>query len=212
MQCLQWETRQTRMIKAATLDHLVKYILFLSPSQRTEDLNNCNQNVLEEERNNVAHAMHVLFCTYRQFHYPQELFDTIIKHLHNCCQQQMHFILHYWLDNYSEDFRTEYVCETNDKNSVIEPNRGSTSSTNSSIESNFSSLSSEGHKPMTIVDKLLSLANIDDKIYRKCLNIVDLKPEPSPDVIPTNQVIVKGVDLKMLFKLILKLDFESNID
>lgn len=200
------------MIKAATLEHLVKYILFVSADHRIQELTNCNQNVLEEERNNVAHVMHVLFCTYRQFHLPQELFDTIIKHLHHCCQQQMHFILHYWLDNYAEDFRFDYVSETSDKSSVIETNRDSTSSTNSSIESNCSSLSSECQKPMTIADKLLSMANIDDKIYRKCLNIVDMKPEPSPEVIATNQVICGSIDPKVGSDSILKLDFNAYID
>ena len=199
MQCLQWETRQMRIIRAATLEHIIKYILFLTPNQQKEDMKNCNQNVMEEERNNVAHAMHVLFCTYRQYHLPQELFDIIIKHMNNCCQKQMNFIFHYWLDNYSEDFKTEYICDSNDKNSVIDNSRDSNSLTNSSIESNISNYESNcstnssdsEHKHMTIADKLLSLPNIDDKIYRKCLNIVDMKPESSPGLIVTNQVFLQ---------------------
>ena len=198
VQCLQWETRQIRIIKAGTLEHILKYTLFLTPNQQKEDFKNCNQNVLEEERNNVAHAMHVLFCTYRQYHLPQQVFDIILKNMHNCCQRQMTFILHYWLDNYSEDFTTEYISDSNDKNSVIDVSRDSNSLTNSGFESNssnydsnLSSNSSDSeHKPITLADKLLTLPNIDDKIYRKCLNIVDMKTESVQDVIPTNQVII----------------------
>jgi hypothetical protein len=211
-QCLQWETRQTRIIRAATLEHIAKYILFLTPNQGS-DREMSNQNLLEEERNNVAHAMHVMFCTYRQFHPPQHLLAIILKHMHHCCQKQLNFILHYWLDNYSEDFKTEFISDSSalsKDNAVIEDcepaadasliSNSYDSHSSSTYESNCSTHSSDsGHKPMTIVDKLLSIPNIDEKIYRKCLNIVDMKPESTPDIISTNQVFIYWMCLSFAY-------------
>ncbi|CAG2102010.1 unnamed protein product [Medioppia subpectinata] len=208
-QCLQWETRQIRIIRAATLEHIVKYILFLTPNHSSDEEMQ-NQNLLEEERNNVAHAMHVMFCTYRQYHLPQHLLAIILRHQHHCCQKQLNFILHYWLDNYCEDFRTEFTtgdasntCKDSELDVAdsrqpsppptadLSLNSNSYDSTGSShYESNCSTNSSEdsGHKPMTLVDKLLSIPNIDERVYRKCLTIVDMKTESTPDIISTNQI------------------------
>lgn len=194
-QSLQWETRQTRIIKAATLDHIVKYILFLTPYQKQNNqIINSSTNLLEEERNNVAHCMHVLFCTYRQYHYPYELFTTLIKYMQNCCSKQFNFIMHYWLDNYPEDFRTSIHIKPNDTNRVIENNSEFSSSNSESDLSHLSEFSSSttssenGDKQLTLVDKLLSLPNIDESIYRRCLSIIEMKKESSPDIISTNQV------------------------
>jgi hypothetical protein len=170
----------------------VKYVLFLTPHQKqSNEIINCSPNLLEEERNNVAHCMHVLFCTYRQYHHPFQLFTTLTKYMQNCCSKQFDFIMHYWLDNYPEDFRTSIHIKPNDKNRVIENNSQFTPSNSESdlSEFNSSTTSSEnGDKHLTVVDKLLSLPNIDESIYRRCLGIIEMKKETSPDIISTNQV------------------------
>lgn len=177
------------------MDHIVKYILFLTAhQQQNSEISNCKTNLLEEERNNVAHAMHVLFCTYRQYHYPSELFSTLVKYIQKCCTKQFNFIMHYWLDSYPEDFQTSVEIKSNDNNYVIENSSQFSSSNSDSDLSHLSSMSSSstssenGEKQFTIIDKLLSLPNIDERIYRKCLNIIEIKKESSPDIISTNQV------------------------
>lgn len=66
-QSLQWETRQIRILKAATLEHCLKYILLVTDHQLDQqvnhgsELNHCQSVVIEEERNNVAHVMHIFF-------------------------------------------------------------------------------------------------------------------------------------------------------
>ncbi|KAH9415808.1 Ral guanine nucleotide dissociation stimulator-like 1 [Dermatophagoides pteronyssinus] len=126
-QSLQWETRQLRQIKAATMEHLVQFILLQTEYQQQQH-NNYNESKssqqhhndhsdsdeesqlessdLMEERNNVAHVMHVLFATYRQFYYPWQLFTEIIRQKPFVSTKQFNFILFYWLNNYPEDFWT----------------------------------------------------------------------------------------------------------
>jgi len=96
--------------------------------------------------------------------------------------------MHYWLDNYPEDFKTSPI-PSNHTNYVID-NGSQFSSSNSDLShlSSSSTSSESGDKQSTIIDKLLSLPNIDEKIYRKCLNIIEMKDESSPDIISTNQV------------------------
>ncbi|XP_054157717.1 ras guanine nucleotide exchange factor A-like [Oppia nitens] len=218
-QCLQWETRQTRTIRAATLDHIVKYVLLVTPNNSNTDISSGGSSsqtppkppimeVLEEERNNVAHIMHVLFCTYRQYHPPQQLLAVILKYMSLCCQKQLNFLLNYWLDNYSEDFKTEFIATNDGKdsdntNQIINntydsidssingggsccssANSSSVSSSNTTIINNNTN---NNKSPILLVDKLLSIPNIDERIYKKCLNILDMKPDPTPDVFQSNQ-------------------------
>ncbi|KAH9527875.1 Ral guanine nucleotide dissociation stimulator-like 1, variant 2 [Dermatophagoides farinae] len=124
-QSLQWETRQLRQIKAATLEHLVQYILLQTEYQQqhhnhskssqhhhhndhsdSDEESQLESSDLIEERNNVAHVMHVLFATYRQFCYPWQLFTEIIRQKPFASSKQFNFILFYWLNNYPEDFWT----------------------------------------------------------------------------------------------------------
>lgn len=101
------------------MEHLVQYILLLTPYQtggnsdtyfgdQLDEYSNGNtdSNSLLEERNNVAHAMHVVFATYRQFAYPWQLFGEIIRQKPFASAKQFNFILYYWLNNYPEDFWT----------------------------------------------------------------------------------------------------------
>jgi hypothetical protein len=77
---------------------------------------------------------------------------------------------------------------------VIENNSSFSSSNSESDLSHFSEFSSSttssesGDKLLTVADKLLSLPNIDESIYRRCLSIIEMKKESSPDIISTNQV------------------------
>lgn len=136
-QSLLWETRQVKTLKAGTLSHIVRYILFLTPRQLELQKNpstatsfhssspdeggesHCQGAVMEEERNNVSHVIHVLFVSYRIFTTPVQLFqlfhDTVCQHLSSTnilphqqalVTRQFHFILHYWLNSYPEDFLT----------------------------------------------------------------------------------------------------------
>jgi ral guanine nucleotide dissociation stimulator-like 1 len=118
---LQWETRQIRILQAATLDHVLKFILLINSPK---DLNNINSTLssdksstssvnddasLEEERNNVAHIIHVLFCTYRIYTNPYELMLKLMDYSDICRIEQYRFVMHYWMENYPEDF--DYTVE-----------------------------------------------------------------------------------------------------
>lgn len=113
-QSLQWETRQIKILQAATLDHVLKFILLINSPK---DLNNLNSDsdssigdsTLEEERNNVAHIIHVLFCTYRIYTNPYELMLKLMDYSDICRIEQYRFVMHYWMDNYPEDF--DYIEE-----------------------------------------------------------------------------------------------------
>lgn len=109
------------------MEHLVQFILLQTEYQQQQH-NNYNESKssqqhhndhsdsdeesqlessdLMEERNNVAHVMHVLFATYRQFYYPWQLFTEIIRQKPFVSTKQFNFILFYWLNNYPEDFWT----------------------------------------------------------------------------------------------------------
>ncbi|UXI21438.1 hypothetical protein NH340_JMT07381 [Sarcoptes scabiei] len=97
-------------------------------------------NHLMEERNNVAHSMHVLFATYRQFCYPWQLFREICKQKPFANPKQFNFILFYWLNNYPEDFWT--VCgptsNTTPPASTLSPSPSSLSSSPSSTKTSTS--------------------------------------------------------------------------
>lgn len=121
-QSLQWETRQIKILQAATLDHVLKFILLINSPK---DLNNLNpnssptvgDNSLEEERNNVAHIIHVFFCTYRIYTNPHELMLKLMDYSDICRIEQYRFVMHYWMDNYPEDFN--YLVEFPETNNSI---------------------------------------------------------------------------------------------
>lgn len=150
---LQWETRQIRILQAATLDHVLKFILLINSPK---DLNSVNSSEsspsssisgdgsLEEERNNVAHIIHVLFCTYRIYTNPYELMLKLMDYSDICRIEQYRFVMHYWMDNYPEDF--EYIvenpenCDSSQKESFIGNATQSITSYNNSITSYDSSM------------------------------------------------------------------------
>ena len=107
------------------MEHLVQYMLLLTPFQavnsdsdtyfgdQVEEYSSTggrgateDSSSLLEERNNVAHAMHVIFATYRQFVHPWQLFSELIRQKPFASAKQFNFILYYWLNNYPEDFWT----------------------------------------------------------------------------------------------------------
>lgn len=145
-QSLQWETRQIKVLQAATLDHALKFILLINTSR---DLNNIDaglnsaldDSALEEERNNVAHIIHVMFCTYRIYTNPYELMLKLMDYSDICRIEQYRFVMHYWMDNYPEDF--DYLVELNENShcstSVDNVNASSITSHNNSITSYDSS-------------------------------------------------------------------------
>lgn len=122
---LQWETRQIKTLKAATIDHVVKYMLFVTERQMellskhqqdgsSSGTDHCHSIVMEEERNNVSHVIHVLFIAYRLFISPLQLFHVIqqtyaahIRSQQTKLVKQFNFLLLYWLNNYPEDFMTD---------------------------------------------------------------------------------------------------------
>lgn len=121
-QSLQWETRQIKVLQAATLDHALKFILLINP---LKDFNNTDKTDsptdvaaedggLEEERNNVAHIIHVMFCTYRIYTNPHELMLKLMDYSDLCRIEQYRFVMHYWMDNYPEDF--DYAIDNADSN------------------------------------------------------------------------------------------------
>lgn len=140
-QSLQWETRQIRILKAATLDHIVQYILHLTRRQQEQELkesvgngsgssSHCQSVVMEEERNNVSHVMHVLFIAYRTFSCPRELFQLLHQHSSQTCtsHQQFNFVLIYWLNHYPEDFVTTINKSSNGSNNNVKSSRSKSSS------------------------------------------------------------------------------------
>lgn len=121
-QSLQWETRQIKVLQAATLDHALKFILLINPSKdfniagRTDSPADTplEDGGLEEERNNVAHIIHVMFCTYRIYTNPHELMLKLMDYSDLCRIEQYRFVMHYWMDNYPEDF--DYPTDNSDSN------------------------------------------------------------------------------------------------
>ncbi|XP_074596674.1 uncharacterized protein LOC141851784 [Brevipalpus obovatus] len=126
VQCLQWETRQIRILKAATLEHIIEYILLLTPHQREQKLasNHHMSPMMEEERNDVSHVMHVLFCTYRIYCQPYDLFQILSNFAPNAIPEQVRFVLHYWVTNYPEDFMVTLPlpdCKGSSQSSITPP-------------------------------------------------------------------------------------------
>lgn len=146
-QSLQWETRQIKVLQAATLDHALKFILLINTSRDVNNidsgLNNSSidNSALEEERNNVAHIIHVMFCTYRIYTNPHELMLKLMDYSDICRIEQYRFVMHYWMDNYPEDF--DYLVEVNENShcsiSTDNVNASSITSYNNSITSYDSS-------------------------------------------------------------------------
>lgn len=143
-QSLLWETRKIKILQAATLDHILKFILLInnnpdkehpsnniSPQQTpstdvTSNANSTssssavadNDDALDEERNNVAHVIHVFFCTYRIYTNPYELMLKLMDYSDICRIEQYRFVMYYWLDNYPEDF--DYMVEHPENSSELE--------------------------------------------------------------------------------------------
>lgn len=139
-QSLQWETRQIRILKAATLDHIVQYILHLTRRQQEQELkestgntSHCQSVVMEEERNNVSHVMHVLFIAYRSFSNPAEIFQLINQYSSQTCtsHQQFNFIMIYWLNHYPEDFLVSLNPNNNSPSSKSHRSKSSSNILNS---------------------------------------------------------------------------------
>lgn len=198
------------------MEHLVQYILLLTPEQQEQaqmksshnggddDDTNLESSYLLEERNNVAHAMHVLFATYRPFVYPWQLFAEIIKQKPFASVKQFNFILFYWLNNYPEDFWTSCQpfgaseesgsagngmasnTDNDDESSLYSEyacssmsssaNYTSSSSHSSTINSNSSSTR---FSPLTLADQLISMRHIDEEVKKHCLHLLDMKKENS---------------------------------
>lgn len=129
---------------------------------------------LLEERNNAAHAMHVLFATYRPYALPAELFDTMLKFRCLSNAKQFNFVLYYWLNNFPEDFWTAYCSaeemkklkEQEETNSVSHSN----DSSNASVDNLFGSM-------ITLADQLISMRHIDEEVKKHCLHLLDMRRE-----------------------------------
>lgn len=190
-QSLQWETRQCRTLKAASLEHMVKYILLLTPSQQmdtsltsSDDFDDWNDDTnsersaemsstLLEERNNAAHAMHVIFATYREYAMPAELFDTMLRLRTITNAKQFNFVLYYWLNNFPEDFWTAYgTAEELKKQKEQEEVNSASHSSNASEDNLFGST-------ITLADQLISMRNIDEEVKKHCLHLLDMRRENS---------------------------------
>lgn len=155
-QFLQWETRQIRVLQAATLDHIVKFILLINSTNGTDKKtpkkgnNYCkilddvtSNSLLEEERNNVAHIIHVLFCTYRIYTNPHKLLLKILEHSKTCRPEQFKFVMHYWMDNYPEDFRYSIKSDEAQSRSSSSGSRSLNSAFNTVGEANLIERSSK---------------------------------------------------------------------
>lgn len=187
-QSLQWETRQIKVLQAATLDHALKFILLINSSR---DLNNLNSDpniaidssVLEEERNNVAHIIHVLFCTYRIYTNPYELMLKLMDYSEISRIEQYRFVMHYWMDNYPEDF--DHTVDNQDTGSQREvqsnssitsldsstTNRTATttdSETNSAVEQAEGSQDANGNLNRRLSS--LSIKTSDEKLGTPLIN------------------------------------------
>lgn len=157
----------------------------------------CESSSLLEERNNVAHSMHVVFATYRQYAYPWQLFAEMIRQKPSTSAKQINFVLFYWLNNYPEDFWT--ACqprtrdEANNESSGVEQDNESlyseytsssssytgSSSLNSTLDSATTTTSTNHFSPMTLADQLISIRQIDEEVKKHCLHLLDMKKENS---------------------------------
>ena len=187
MQSLLWETRQIRVLKAATLDHILKYILLSTPHQLEQQSpsgsKNCNAAIVEEERNNVAHVMHVLFCCFRSYATPLDLFMALRAIADNSKQaaKQFNYVLHYWLNNYPDDF---FAIPSKLKNSRASSSSALHSSklSSKSSSSKSSSSSNDSGNNRRVIDELLNLDIIDDSLFRRAAQLSsEYKPDNSND-------------------------------
>lgn len=177
--------------------------------------------MLEDERNQVAHVMHVLFCTYRLYSSAHQLLQTILRYSNDCCSDQLNFVLHYWLDHYPEDFLTV----TSELNGANHQNHHKTTTSSSSAHSSFekdslsisnsdsetsqsdfkfssieSSMTSENEvKQTSLIELFLSQPNIDESLYRKGLSVMEMKNDSVPDVLSSNHVIIPIIMFIVLF-------------
>lgn len=168
--------------------------------------------MLEDERNQVAHVMHVLFCTYRLYSSAHQLLQTILRYSDDCCSDQLNFVLHYWLDHYPEDFLTvtselnganhhqnHHKTTTNSSSAHSSFEKDSLSISNSDSETSQSDLklssaestTSENEvKQTSLIELFLSQPNIDESLYRKGLSVMEMKNDSVPDVLSSNHVIM----------------------
>ncbi|RWS25906.1 ral guanine nucleotide dissociation stimulator-like protein 1-like protein [Leptotrombidium deliense] len=206
-QCLQWETRQIRILKAATLEHIMEYILLLTGSKSDDSVvNHCPNGLLEEERNNVSHVMHVLFSTYRSYCSPHELFIILMNCSRRCCPKQFQFVLHYWLSNYPDDYTTTMKEASSEKVMLALQ----------SMSITLTKPSSEVKEYKRLIDILLALPKIDDAVYRKALCIFqDLKASKVENV-ANNYLFAKGssscileLDSKFVAQQLTAIDLEN---
>lgn len=140
-QFLQWETRQIKVLQAATLDHALKFILlikFQSNGENSDVLSNPSDLSLDEERNNVAHIIHVLFCSYRIYTNPYELMLKLMDYSDLCRIEQYRFVMHYWMDNYPEDF--DYII--NPSNNSRQSDANSNGCSNNTSLASYNSIAS----------------------------------------------------------------------
>ncbi|KAI1298178.1 Ral guanine nucleotide dissociation stimulator [Halotydeus destructor] len=172
-QSLLWETRQIRVLKGGTLEHILNYILLATQHQIDQQngvemngrTSHCNAAVIEEERNNVAHVMHVLFCCYRTVSGPLELFKSL-HHLTTKsieAQKQFSYVLHYWLNNYPDDFFVPLPEVSSDGSSL--------SSAPYSSSSGSSQSESGTPNQRRVIDLLLETNIIDDALFKRAAKL-----------------------------------------
>ncbi|XP_053209367.1 ras guanine nucleotide exchange factor K-like [Panonychus citri] len=169
---LQWETRRIRLLKAATIEHIMEYILLLTPHQRELNVSSssssssssspsnhhhCNTTSMEEGRNDVTHIMHVIFCTYRKYCSPQELFTILVKHSRKASPHQLRFVLHYWLRYYPEDFLTPLQLESTDVTTTIPTTNTTTTISTTSVSTTTSTTSTTSTDDESIINDSLPI-------------------------------------------------------
>lgn len=162
LKCLQWETRQIRILKAGTLEHIIKYILLITQQQKDERNHIQTGFAIEEERNDISHTMHVIFCTYRVYCQPYHLFSLFSKYCSLCSREQFKFVFHYWLNNYPEDFLTSITI---DEFNLLSPS-------SSELSSDLESHSSKNEKNPRLIDLFLCSEFLDEALYKKAHSIL----------------------------------------
>ncbi|XP_015793875.1 ral guanine nucleotide dissociation stimulator [Tetranychus urticae] len=202
------EKRRVRILKAATMDHIIEYILLLTPHQRELNLSatihHCSS-LMEEGRNDVTHIMHVIFCTYRKYCSPQDLFAILVKHSKKASPQQLRFVLHYWLRYYPEDFlvplENEIVDSTNDSNDP--PSTTTLSNITSSLKSNCLLITNnmKNNNENCIKNDETSKLDSQPVIQSKSLRSSSISPSPtkivSSSTMPSNQRILLDLLLEL---------------
>jgi hypothetical protein len=193
LQCLQWETRQIRILKAGTLEHIIKYILLITQQQIDERK---NHQAIEEEHHDVSYTMHVIFCTYRIFCQPFQLFSLFYKMYPSTSPQQFKFVLHYWLNNYPEDFLTHITLD--EYNSLF----SSCSEISTDLESN-SSTSKKHETNQRLIDLLLSSSFMDDALYKKAYSIIKDKSFSNDNIQSNGNYVSASLISSILFNYVI---------